>query len=346
MSFLTDEEIDSLAINKMIFHVVGKGLVTPIYLKEITPPVYPDFFLERIKSSLKGNLFEFLELSNVERILRIISVNADLNPNCFTDESKQLATDFHSHHTGNASKGVFLFFELTTILGKLYALIKYENEDVVRYVLEDDINIAHVPKLERFSESFVKKADAIQKVALVRLGEELGGQITVLDRSNRSHISEYFEKFLLVKRVNTETDLTKKLITVLKKVFKDNAEILPDVIKREGINRIYSHLKSGEFEFDTSEPNSSLSVIFGNLPEDSPILSSFNKEAKNLGILGESFIIRPENITSPKRRKIVTEENVIILFDDNIVPTKTPLADGRTEIKIITAGITSDDFES
>ncbi|MGX9306733.1 nucleoid-associated protein, partial [Pantoea dispersa] len=100
-------------------------------------------------------LFEFLDFSNVERILRIISNTADQNPNCFSDESKQLATDFHSHHTGNASKGVFLLFELTTILGKLYALIKYENEDVVRYVLEDDVEVAHVPKLERFSESFV-----------------------------------------------------------------------------------------------------------------------------------------------------------------------------------------------
>lgn len=345
MSFLTDEEIDSLAINRMIFHVVGKGLQTPIYLKEISPPLYPDFFLERIKISLKGNLFEFLDFSNVERILRIISNTADQNPNCFSDESKQLATDFHSHHTGNASKGVFLLFELTTILGKLYALIKYENEDVVRYVLEDDVEVAHVPKLERFSESFVKKADAIQKVALVRFNEKSGGQVIVLDRSNRSHISDYFEKFLLVKRVNTETDLTKKLIAVLKKVFKENAAILPDVIKREGINRIYSHLKSAEFEFNTSEPSVSLSVIFGNLTEDSPILTSFNKEAKSHGILGESFIIRPENITSPKRRKIVTEENVIIIFDDNIEPTKTPLADGRTEIKIITAGITLDDFE-
>ena len=72
MSFLSDEEVASLRINRMIFHVVGKNLDIPVLLREITPLQHVDFFLERIKSSLKGNLFTFIANSNTDRILRII----------------------------------------------------------------------------------------------------------------------------------------------------------------------------------------------------------------------------------------------------------------------------------
>jgi hypothetical protein len=56
----------------------------------------------------------------------------------FTEQSTFLANDFQSHHhTKNASMGVFFLFELHTLNDeKLFALIKYDNEDVVRYVLD------------------------------------------------------------------------------------------------------------------------------------------------------------------------------------------------------------------
>ncbi len=136
MSFLSEQDVQNLVINKMIFHVVGKNLEAPTLLKEIKPVQHVDFFLERIKSSLKGNLFTFLENSNTERILRIIRDKADAEANCFTEQSKLLASDFQSHHSsGNTSMGCFFLFELVSDKEKFYAIIKYDNEDVVRYVL-------------------------------------------------------------------------------------------------------------------------------------------------------------------------------------------------------------------
>ena len=171
MSFLTDEEINALTIKRMIFHVVGGELEIPVLLSEISPPEHVDFFLERIKSALSGNMFRFTELSNTERILRLIRNNADTDASCFTEQSTFLANDFQSHHhTKNASMGVFFLFELHTLNDeKLFALIKYDNEDVVRYVLDAEGDEFQVPRLERFRESFVKKAEAMQKIALVRL---------------------------------------------------------------------------------------------------------------------------------------------------------------------------------
>ncbi|WP_413731473.1 nucleoid-associated protein [Sodalis sp. RH20] len=346
MAFLSEDEVAALTINRMIFHVVGKGLEVPVLLNEISPPQHVDFFLARIQSSLKGNMFEFLELSNTERILRIIHSDADNDQTCFSEQSKLLASDFQSRHSGNTSQGVFFLFELINNNEKLYALIKYDNEDVVRYVLDEDPNIAQVPRLERFHETFVKKAEAMQKIALVKLSLNKGGLIAVIDRSKRSNISDYFEGFLQVKRINDEKTLTEKLVDILKKVFKQHKDILPDHIKQNGINRIYETLSGAEQEFNTTEPTVNLSAIFGHLEDDSPIIRSFKRESRNQGILGESFTIKPEYIKKPKRRRIETTENVVILFDDDNTPEINNLEDGRQEIKIVTARIIRDDIDT
>ncbi|EOX7840955.1 nucleoid-associated protein, partial [Escherichia coli] len=205
MSFLSEQDVQNLVINKMIFHVVGKNLEAPTLLKEIKPVQHVDFFLERIKSSLKGNLFTFLENSNTERILRIIRDKADAEANCFTEQSKLLASDFQSHHSsGNTSMGCFFLFELVSDKEKFYAIIKYDNEDVVRYVLDEELSEEQMPTLERFHETFVKKAEAMQKIALIQLDPSgKGGKVIVKDRSKRTNISGYFKGFLNVKRVNS-----------------------------------------------------------------------------------------------------------------------------------------------
>lgn len=346
MSFLTDDEVANLTINRMIFHVVGKELATPILLNEIRPIEHSDFFIGRIKSSLKGNHFTFLDHSNTERILRIISDHADDDPECFSEQSKLLAADFQAHHKGNTSRGVFFVFELHNDNEKLYALIKYDNEDVVRYLLDEAENVAQVPRLERFNESFVKKAEAMQKVALVKLQGQNGGEIVVLDRSKRSHISEYFEGFLQVKRTHNEQSLNEKLVEVLKRVFKENKGILPPNIAKCGVYRIFECLSQREFEFNTAEPNQALTSIFGQLDQNSPVIKSFVRESRSAGILGEAFNVKPEFIQKPKRRKIETTENVVIIFDEDNAPERTPMPDGRTEIKIITARITVDDIDT
>ncbi|ENU4534198.1 nucleoid-associated protein [Escherichia coli] len=348
MSFLTDEEINALSIKRMIFHVVGGELEVPVLLSEISPPEHVDFFLERIKSAVSGNMFHFKELSNTERILRIIREHADTDIGCFTEQSSLLASDFQSHHhTKNASMGVFFLFELHTLNDeKLYALIKYDNEDVVRYVLDVEGDEFQVPKLERFRESFVKKAEAMQKIALVRLNEDLpGGLVVVRDRSKRTNISVYFERFLQVKRVNDPTQLSDKLVTVLKDVYKKHRNLLPEEIKRSGVNKIYETLRHGEQDFNTDEALPLLTQIFGPLEEEHPLVKYFFRKIKDLGISGESFRIIPDNIQKSRKRKLETLEDVIIIYDEDNAPEVENMEDGRKRIVIVTAGLVTDDID-
>ena len=347
MSFLSDEEIQTLRINRMIFHVIGKNLATPILLREITPLQHIDFFLERIKSSLKGNVFTFIDNSNTERILRIIKNEADNNSNCFTEQSKLLASDFQSHHSGgNTSMGCFFLFELISNNNKLYSIIKYDNEDVVRYVLDEQQTENQIPRLERFNESFVRKAEAMQKIALIRLSsEERGGDIVVRDRSKRTNISGYFKGFLQVKRKNSDEELCDKLVDVLKEVFKKHKELLPESIKKSGVNKIYEVLSRANYEYDAEDPTSLLTSIFGPVDDNSLIKKSFTTISRDYGIDGESFTIIADNIQKPLRRRIETAENVVISYNANHRPEIINTDDGKKKITIITARIISDDID-
>lgn len=348
MSILSEQEVQNLTINKMIFHVVGKNLEVPTLLKEIKPLQHVDFFLERIRSSLKGNLFCFLEGSNTERILRIIEANADNDSDCFTEQSKLLASDFQSRHSGgNTSMGCFFLFELITNGRKLYAIIKYDNEDVVRYVLDEKITDEQMPTLERFNESFVKKAEAMQKIALIKLDEgNSGGKVIVKDRSKRTNISGYFKGFLQVKRVNTESDLCEKLISVLKDVFKKHKALLPESIQKSGVNKIFEVLGRADYSYNSDDPSPLLTSIFGPLDEWSPIIKSFSTFTKDYGIDGESFTIIANNIQKPLRRKIETAENVVISYNEDDRPEIVNLDDGRKQIIVTTARIVTDDIDT
>lgn len=59
--------------------------------------------------------------------------------------------------------GCFFLFELVSDKEKFYAIIKYDNEDVVRYVLDEKLSEEQMPTLERFHETFVKKLRQCKK---------------------------------------------------------------------------------------------------------------------------------------------------------------------------------------
>jgi hypothetical protein len=59
---------------------------------------------------------------------------------------------------------------------------------------------------------------------------------------------------LQVQRVNSTTDLSDKLVAALKDIFKKHRDLLPDDIRRSGVNKIYETLHHGAQDFNTDEP--------------------------------------------------------------------------------------------
>lgn len=341
MSIFNDGEMAALTIQRMIFHVVGKKLPGPILLSEISPPLHSDFFLARVKSALAGNLFEFRTTSNTERILRLISED----PHSFAANSQILAADFQTRHSGNTSMGVFFLFELRYNENEsdtIYALIKYDNDDVVKYVVGE--GKLPVPTLERFQESFVRKAEAMQKIALVRLTDGQGGKIVVRDRSNTAHISDYFEGFLDVSRINSIADMSIKLVEAFKQTFKKHRDILPRHVQKSGVNRIYDAMRQSGSVFGPDNCESMLGAIFGEVASNSPLRKTLQRELKDRGVADETFKIDSTQIPKPSRHVMETAEGIQITYDAGKRPAISDCPDGRKQIVIITANLTRDDI--
>lgn len=340
MAFLTDEELASLRLDRMIFHVVGKTLDDPVILEEIAPLQEAEFFLERVKSAAGGNLFTFREGSETEQRLRSIRNN----PALFREVSAALARDFHGRHKSQMSDGALFLFDLSAGQNtRFFAIIKYDNEDVVRYTLEA-IGDRQRVLLERFEQSFVKKREAMQKVALVRL-KDVGGDIAVYDRSNRFHISDYFEGFLRARRVNEAARNTEKLVEAFKKTFTEQKAALSPEIKAKGLNGMYDAIRQLQ-EFDPDNLDGPVAAVFGQQGEGSNVLRALKRSLRNEGIAEEAFRIVPENIRKPSKRRIRTIEGTTISYDEAFkhLVEERDLPDGRKEILIKTQQIVENDI--
>ena len=341
MSFLTDDEKDQLEITRMIFHVVGRELDGPVLLEEIAPPEHADFFVERVRSALKGNLFTFRDGSDTEAALRAISTDAAT----FTERTQALAKDFQKLHTGPTSQGVLFVFEIA--LGgpeRIFAIVKYDNDDVVRYILRGG-DRPQVPRLERFHESFVRKAEAMQKIALIRLQVD-GGLIMVKDRSKPAHISDYFERFLGARRVNSPEDMSGKVVEAFKNAYKQHRDTLPEDIRRGGVNRLFDVFRQGGHRYDPDDCEALVTSVFGQVAAEAPLRRTLQRQLRLNGVADETFDIDPERVQKPRRRRMETVEGTDIYYDEGNAPRVTMREDGRTEILIVTTGLKSDDVDT
>lgn len=338
--FLSEAEHANLRLERMIFHVVGKTLDDPVILEEIAPLQEEDFFLERVKTAAGGNLFAFREASETEQKLRSIRAN----PSLFADISAALARDFHGRHKSQMSDGALFLFDLSAGDDKrFFAIVKYDNEDVVKYSLET-VGDRQRAVLERFAQSFVKKREAMQKVALIRLHDQ-GGDVAVYDRSNRMHISDYFEGFLRVRRVNEAAKNSEKLAEACKKTFIEHQRSLHQPIRDRGVSGMYDTLRQGH-RFDPDNMEGFVTAVFGQQEENSPILRTLRRNLRNEGISEEAFEVVPDSIRKPSKRHIKTAEGVTISYDDTIrnLVQERPSLDGRTEIVITTNNVVERDI--
>jgi hypothetical protein len=332
MAFLDEAQLQRLQIRRMVFHVVGPRDADLVLLEELNPVVHAEFFLDRVRATNNGNRFRFVRGSATCASLRHIAAD----PGRFAEESRQLATRFQRGHGGNTAKGVFLLLQLETGGVQYFSVIKYDHETVLHYLVER----GHVT-LEQIRDAFVRTPEALQKCALIQLVDD-GGELCVVDRSNRAHISRYFQVFLEVDREFSTEQLTERLVEAAKTVGTQHRDDLPLAIRRNLHARIYDAVQQ-QGAFDSHDAAPFLTAVFGPLPPDSPIGRSFARELRSQRIEGEAFHLAPDAVRRPAKRHTVTSEGIEIIFnDENRDHIERVQENGETIIKIRTGGIEID----
>src|SRR5512145_15054 len=178
MTLLNDEETGALAIERMIFHVVRPESEDPLFLAEVDPPQFTDFFIERVKDTIKGAAYHFAPGSGMPALLRRALAVGEGDE--FVRVSREIAARFKAKVKTDKrfAPGVLMLFVLNAGGERLAAIIKYEHQQVISYsyqkdedgnpLLDADGN--PVPDLKSLMDTFTKDRKAMQKSAVIRLG--------------------------------------------------------------------------------------------------------------------------------------------------------------------------------
>lgn len=305
MSFMSDADRAALTVERLIFHVLQPKKPLKA-LAEIRPfPVqYEEFFLERVRAVLDGGIrFRFESTSPTKASLLSIKKN----PKGFAAESVKLADRFNQLLNSDAMlPGVFLTIVLGGASCEYYALIKYDNEQVVQY--EVGANGKSV-LLKLLNDTFVKSRAAMQKCALVRLGDD--PQLRVHDRSNPAEATEHFKTFLGVRREQDRSELTKRMQAVLRETVRAHVDELPD----RTIDRVAQQFRATALsvkKFDPERAVEFLTAIVGPIPDGCDIAGTFAHRLQKFD-MDEPFQFHGASLPRARRTRWVTKENIHVL---------------------------------
>ncbi len=301
--FFTEDQIAALTIRRMAFHLVGPEDGDLVLLRAIAPGPFERFFLDRIISVNAGRPYIFSDASSTrERLGRIVA-----DSEVFQTESEQLAKDFQRGHSGkNASVGAFLVFQLVCNGETTFALLKYDDETVLSYAFEEDDQGRKVVSLASIERTFVQNRDALQKSALIRLGEDRGGNLVVLDRRNQQKVARYFESFLAADRVHDDADLTATLVKVTRELIRKNKDLVPPDVFRNSTRRTFEAAAAGG-AIDADRQKAFLDTVVGQtLPDDHPLVVKFASALRAARIDGAPVTLNAEKVRPPSVSKLVT----------------------------------------
>lgn len=220
MSFLSDEEIAGLHVERMIIHLVGKRI--EFRPEAETAVQQQEFFQSRIIDHAASAVHTFTEHSNVRPVLQLMGTG-DMG---FEVGGQELARLFWRDHTGQSTPGAFFVFRLSTGIDGtiLFALIKYDYRPVVELAQQGGQNV-----LREIIQAFVKEKRAVQKFCVVRFrAGAIEDEVSATDRmADAPDLTDYFETYLGVSRARSIQELSTRLNEAMRGSLQELREHLP-----------------------------------------------------------------------------------------------------------------------
>lgn len=329
----------------MIVHVVGgKHDFEPQSALPVDEDPHIAFFLARIVDAAVSPVHKFDANSATKSIINEIAVGGK----SFEDGGVALARRFKLDHVGASSGGAFFVFELSTDdpQTSFYSLIKYDYREAVELYADQGKNA-----FRQIVQAFVKEKRAIQKSCLIRVKDGAADdEVSAFDRmGDAPDLTDYFQKFLEVRRDRDTKELSDRLTSVLRDTLRDCREYLPNNDAKLALNVTKDSL-SGRDSVDDEAIREAIFVAAGRPDEEirAAIDKSLNRHLKSQKLTGVSFKPDPKTLRRAPRMKVRTVEDVLIEYpgeEENRAVTRTEDETGGWVITIKTSeSLVEDDF--
>lgn len=341
MGMLEDDDLNRLRIDRMIFHVIGPDDTDLTLMDEVEIGGFDQFFLERIRETNIGNRFEFIG-QNVGVRPSLLAIHK--NTGDFVTISKEMASVFHNQHSNvSAKKGAFIVAKLSGMEKPVFALIKFDDLRVLRF-LHETVKGAVTATVSEVENTFQEDKKAMQKSALIVLNDE-GGDLAVYDRTNRRDITGYFRAFLGAKRLYDGPQATERLKLALGEAYKRHMHEMPQDVKANWKTKLYDTTRNLK-TLDTEDMSHFMATVFGDFANNDSFKSTIVSELQKHKISGEAIEIAPAVITKPSVRQIKTREGIQLRIpeENKDLVTFEEHENGRATITIQTGRITSNEL--
>lgn len=337
-SVLSVADKEAIVIEKLIFHIILKDDVQPVFLDELViTKEQTKFFKDRLADSAQGRQYIFTSNNAaVRKLTQSVIKSPETN---FIKVSKDLTDRFKTTHTGSTNDGVFVIALASIKKRKLLFMVKIDHKKVYEYKLKGNKAL-----LKEVQNTFVEDKSAIQKVALIDISPNVVWDVLVYDRSKPSSITEYFRNFLSVNPRETESQLTSNAVSFVLKWASNNRDLLdPEQEPSQYKNRAIEHL----WNIDTFDTDTFIKSVIRD--EDSTRRGNLESSLRDFliekGLAGQTFDVNRNALTKKTKKNVrQTAEGVKIEWtgepkDHNITIPNEPNNNGIYRIIIETSDI-------
>lgn len=339
LSFLSEDEIESLRLTGMILHVVGDQEFSPEPKRTIE---HEAFFVDRIKNTDVSPIFKFSADSQTKSRIESISSNALT----FEQGAQELARDFSRLHVAASRDGAFFIFELSCNdpNTKIYSFIKYDYSEAIEQSTTEEGNL-----LRRIVTAFIADKKAIQKATLIRTVNGIAQEeVSALDRAKQApDIVDYFAKFLGVERNRDNQELNRGTVEVVRHVIVSEKDNFLNFDAASAVRKAQSYLRDCQI-INNQTISDSIMLALGN-PDNEDDRTRVNKKIErriaSSKLSGLSFTPDRNILRVPLTRKVKTIEGVIISYPNDeggALVSRIPRKEGGETITITTSKITED----
>lgn len=314
MGFLTDEEVATVRVTRMILHVVGRKdeVFAPAPETRVQEEL---FFRQRILEVAASGVHSFTNRSRVRPVLEAMSSRRTT----FEEGGQQLASLFFDFHVGQATSGAFFVFELRGEDPEviLYALVKYDYRSAVE--LSQQANGQSL--LREIVQAFIKDKRAIQKFCLTRVREGRAEDlVSASDRMKEApDLTDYFERYLGVSRSRSTQELSRKLNEAMRQALRELRPFLPDGDDGEALKSAKAALRPRAIVGNDDVVDAILHAA--GRPEDEDVRRRIDRVTRRKLKTGdlEDVAFQPDRRTLAQlpRRLVVTAEEVKLEYPED-----------------------------
>ncbi len=319
---ITESMRKSIIIHNFIYHILLISDDVVDYLSEVTlTKNQEEFFGDMIAEASRGTKYDFIDPEHGNLSTSCKSILIDQSNNNFVSESEKIAFDFKAKHDKRMADGIVVVTTFSMIVNterkRFIALLKLDYQSVLRQI-RDKTDPKKV-SFQEISDSLVEDKSAIQKRAIIDVSDTFDWNVIAVERTKSTAqqdtdtaIGEHYQQFLNVKLKESNSAITRKVITHTKLWAAKQEGLISSDIK----SRVINYLEANDERSINLDDIRDLVCETPNTQRSLSLKDSFNTYMDEVNLSGTEFTSKSNSIPKKERKfTMKTNKNVTIAWE-------------------------------